>query len=332
MEEKKKLILSVLGMFALVFGCCFILFMLAIACIQTNIPFVYTVSFSLFISVIFGLEFITKYRKREIDRLIEILIFKKIATYKSDDKYKEYVREIPNDYGPAVVSLLMDYELEYEKDIAATILNLHAKKYIQIPMNGKFEDIVIINDDTKNLLTHELYVFECIKSKSKIENYKFENFVKDDTYSLGLLENKRTFYEKNLIFLLIVIVISIIIYIYCEYFIQLDSMKSVILFSVMFNVFKISVVMFIIGYLNYLQKISARGYVRTSYGKEQANLWLRLKLFLTDFSQLDKSNLVQIDIWNSYLAYALGMGIIEKEDEFTKINPGSNLRYENIEF
>jgi uncharacterized membrane protein len=329
MEEKKRLILKLVSKFFTVFVISFIIFMILFIKMYSDLSFNYLLLFSLIASGIMGFSYTMRNYDRDIDRLMELLVFKNLGTYRSDDKYKEYIRQLPGDYGPAIVSVLLDYEIEYEKDIAATILNLHAKKYIKISANGLFKDIVVIKDDVTGLQSHEVYVYECIKSKSMIENEVFEDRIKNDAYSLGLLFTKREMYKKNLIILLIIILISAIVYIYGEFFMPFHNI-NILGFAIGFQILKILDYVFIISYLTYLGKVSKREYARTTFGRKQANLWLRLRSFLNDFSQLDKSSLMQIDIWDAYLAYALGMGIIKKEDDFTKINPDIKFRYENI--
>ena len=50
-------------------------------------------------------------------------------------KYKGYYREIINEYSPAVLSFIYDFELDYKKDVVATILDLKLKNNVELNDN-----------------------------------------------------------------------------------------------------------------------------------------------------------------------------------------------------
>lgn len=90
-------------------------------------------------------------------------IYKKIRNKKiKKDAFKDFEelnREINVEYSPAILSYLMDQNIEPQKDIIATLLNLYAKKIIKIErINNKY--IFISNkQDKEKLSLEEKYVY-----------------------------------------------------------------------------------------------------------------------------------------------------------------------------
>ncbi len=51
---------------------------------------------------------------------------------------------------------------------------------------------------------------------------------------------------------------------------------------------------------------------RTAYGNEQNSMWKAFKNFLKDFSQMDKAEMPSIVIWEHYLVYAISLGVAKE--------------------
>lgn len=85
-----------------------------------------------------------------------------------------YYRELPNNYGVGVASLLMDSKLENEKDIVAVILDLCAKGYLKLNKIGdKYVISIIRNKGYSNLLFNERYIINHLIS-GDIANLNYE--------------------------------------------------------------------------------------------------------------------------------------------------------------
>ena len=80
----------------------------------------------------------------------EIIIEKEI---KLDNPYI-YYRELPNNYGIWISSILVNKTIENEKDIIACILDLCARKYLKLEkVNDKYI-ITILKNSTINLFSN----------------------------------------------------------------------------------------------------------------------------------------------------------------------------------
>lgn len=113
---------------------------------------------------------------------------KESAKVNEEDKLI-YYRELPSNYSPAIVSILCNYQLEAYKDIPAVILNLCAKRYIDIKeVNGQYEFVVLENSE--KLISHEQYVLDWIINKTTFDREKWKLLVESDACSLNLVENK----------------------------------------------------------------------------------------------------------------------------------------------
>ena len=133
---------------------------------------------------------------------------------KKDDKFIRkinpyiYYRELPNEYGIGVCSLLIDSSIENEKDIIATILNLCAKKYIKLVNDNDNYAIHILKevdsksylteeDISNNLLLNEKYVLSLLKNND-IKNINYDKWYKlclQDGMNAGIYYPDRT--ENN---------------------------------------------------------------------------------------------------------------------------------------
>ena len=99
-----------------------------------------------------------------------------------------YFRELPNNFGIGVTSLLFDSTLENEKDIVAVILDLCARKYLSLEYHGDKYTIHMLEKNPTNLLSNENYIFYALKRKTiKRINYKtWYNYCLEDGMALGL--------------------------------------------------------------------------------------------------------------------------------------------------
>ena len=83
--------------------------------------------------------------------------------YKNIKKNNPYIyyRELPNNYGIGVTSLLFDSKIENYKDIIAVILDLCAKKYLSLIKreDDKYYIKVLKNIDNE-LLSNEKYILD----------------------------------------------------------------------------------------------------------------------------------------------------------------------------
>ena len=103
-----------------------------------------------------------------------------------------YLRELPNNYGIGVNTLLMDSTIENYKDIVAVILDLCAKKYLHLEKKNNSYMIKILKDNDNNLLQNEKYIISLIKNNNikNIDYDKWYNYCLDDGRSLELYNHE----------------------------------------------------------------------------------------------------------------------------------------------
>ena len=78
---------------------------------------------------------------------------------------KEYYRDILNNHTSVELSYIDNFEIDYPKDIIATLLSLQLKNKIEINDNY----INVINNDTNELHKSEIYILNNIKD-GKVKN------------------------------------------------------------------------------------------------------------------------------------------------------------------
>ena len=117
----------------------------------------------------------------------------KKVIYKEDNIVKKtnpyiYYRELPNDYGIGVISLLVDSKLENYKDIIAVILDLCAKKYLFLEKRNNKYYIKVLKGIDNKLLSNERYILDLIISNN-IKNINYQewySYCLQDGINLGV--------------------------------------------------------------------------------------------------------------------------------------------------
>lgn len=110
-----------------------------------------------------------------------------------------YYRELPNNYGIGVNSLLYDSTMENEKDIVAVILDLCARKYLNlIKMDDKYI-VQILKRDTEGLLNNEKYVFNHILDNDlkELKYREWYMYCLEDGIDLGLYNRQEVHIKNN---------------------------------------------------------------------------------------------------------------------------------------
>lgn len=85
-----------------------------------------------------------------------------------------YYRELPNNFGIGVTTLLIDSTIENYKDIVAVILDLCARKYLSLVKQGEKYIIKILKDIDDGLLSNEKYILTLLKNND-IKNINIKN-------------------------------------------------------------------------------------------------------------------------------------------------------------
>ena len=137
----------------------------------------------LFVLIIFGGLLASKigYLKSQRDINKEEKYIKKLNPY-------IYLRELPNDLGIGISSLLNDSSIENEKDIVAVILDLCAKGYLRLDKNGDRYILKVLHEPDDHLFKNEWYIMDMIKT-GQIKNVNYNTWFDcclEDGTNLGL--------------------------------------------------------------------------------------------------------------------------------------------------
>ena len=144
-------------------------------------------------AIIFGILLISiLYGKIRVKKK-EILIEKEI---KLDNPYI-YYRELPNNFGIGISSILVNKTIENKKDIIACILDLCARKYLKLEKVDDKYIITILKNSTTNLFSNETYILKHLMSNTvqQIDYQKWHQLCVENGKQLGLFEDVK---EVNL--------------------------------------------------------------------------------------------------------------------------------------
>ena len=266
----------------------------------------------------------------------------KKVIYKEDNIVKKtnpyiYYRELPDDYGIGVISLLVDSKLENYKDIIAVILDLCAKKYLFLEkIDNKYYIKVLKGIDNK-LLSNERYILGLIISNNlKNINYQeWYSYCLQDGIDLGLYyhSDREQIDLKNEVkpkptklwkkYVKVGSFIGFIFIIFLMLFnLQYTDTAHNVLFS-LFVIFLYFVFFFFFSiYALFLSKIlntimKKNDYQRSKFynmtlnnhlsrtdkGVVELQKLLSFKNFLMDFGNIVSKSPLEVVLWDRYLSY-----------------------------
>nr|WP_241634343.1 DUF2207 domain-containing protein [Fusobacterium gastrosuis] len=235
-------------------------------------------------------------------------IFKKENKYK--DKFGKYLRELPDDYSPALAGTIMTGNINNE-EILATLLDLIRRKKIELEeVSGK--NRLVLKADTKNLRTQEntivdIYfndfgdgksvVLEDIKTRNlsistakKFEKWQYQilsemDRLKLDYESLGFI--------KGALFFIIGI----------TFFLGAGALTSI----------TENPIFILLGFMGFILIPSSFATKKPNSNLQEAKArWGAFKNFLEDYSQLEDAKISSIHLWEQYFVYAVAMRVSEK--------------------
>lgn len=242
----------------------------------------------------------------------------------------KYYRELPEDYGPAVMNKVLSpvTGMRSSYDMLATLLDMVRRKYVQVEpviKEGKKKpidyvlklvktDLSELNDSEKyfieNLIfvnTDEITLKELTKKNTKntktrekaYENYtEWGKKITKIAKQKDLLKTEKVKIGKDIFKCMLGLILVIASLIYGKLFNYED-----ILAIGMFTTFIITIELIVVGINIHDMKI------RTEKGIEHKAMWNAFERFLKDFSKLDEHDYKSIAIWEHYLVYAAALGI-----------------------
>lgn len=253
--------------------------------------------------------------------------------FKYDKEFKptfqgKYYRELPGEYTPAEMSVLMSMGSVGTRDITATLMDLVRKQQLRLNndsyiKHGFFKDKKVqdyslsINPDAPaiSLKRHETFLMDWFIGKigngnsvllDEISDYcKSASGARDFTEDYSRWQTlAKEVSEKNNFFddtcgkgRLIGV---------------LSSLAGLALGILVITGLKSAFGAVLIIQAIILMIFSGRIKRRTAYGTEQHAMWHAFKNFLKDFSSLEKAEMPAIVMWEYYLVYAISLGVAKE--------------------
>lgn len=214
-------------------------------------------------------------------------------------------REINVDYSPAVLSYLMNQEIEPKKDIIAAILNLYAKKIINIKKEGN-QYIFLKGDKEKVLSSDEKYLYDCCLENKKISIESWKKSVKEEYLKYGFSKEKENQLKKEKRYKKIFIILTIIMTLLSYKIIN----KNELIY--LFACFSVSL------FLNFIMWVFALEFQRvfidnnmylTKKGKKEIKQWLNFKKFINEYTLIEERNIEDTIIFGKYIPYAMALNV-----------------------
>lgn len=284
--------------------------------------------------------------------------------YKNIKKTNPYIyyRELPNNYGIGVTSLLFDSKIENYKDIIAVILDLCAKKYLSLIKreDGRYYIKVLKNIDNE-LLSNEKYILNLIINQNiKGINYnEWYNYCLQDGIDLGLYfhydKPKTNKYEGLVteketerlkkVHKYISIVIGLLTFII--FLIGGNLIKGLLYSLITFiGVYIVLIIPFYIVFilkgtisLGKMQKeitndIALNNHLtRTKKGINELQKLISFQKFLSDFGNFVDKNPEEVVLWDRYLSYAQVFGLTKEimNSGYKQLVDNSSFQIDNID-
>lgn len=230
---------------------------------------------------------------------------------------KGWFRDILNEYSPAQLSYVDDFEIESYENISAMLLSLKLKNKIDI-IDGK---IKVLGDDS-GLKSSESYILRNIKDgKVKLLSDGYlKSLAKEECRNAGLIQEERNKVEKikNKIFKgalgIFFMVLALQLINFIGLFLPEDSVITMLLVIIAVTIIPI-VAISRIGRIPYLisysiSKIGA--YERTQKGEEINKKIEGLKHYIQEYTSLNNKKQNELVLWEEYLIYSVLFGINKK--------------------
>ena len=239
------------------------------------------------------------------------------------NKIKEiYIRDIPVDYSPAVVSYLMNGKIEEHKDLVATLLDLSSKEILKMEIdNGKITKVIDLKNEAKikNLpsdekVAYDMFVNKITKKKIDIWKQAVYSEYKSRKFSN---ENKQNLTSSLLLLYILFIIIFVIIILIFGKNGTLSVSKNT---GELINMFMVTI--FFAAWETSLFKGFKKFFdinddneqsqfreIYTKKGAKEDDKWERFERFVKVFTNIKQAELNSVVIFEKYLAYAIALNI-----------------------
>lgn len=240
----------------------------------------------------------------------------------------KYYRELPGEYTPAEMTVLMTMGSVNSRDIMATLMDLVRKRQLFLTTGKTIKEgffgskeiddyVIMLNDRAPavELKKHEAFLMTwfigMIGDGHSVHLEEIKEFVKSRANALqfksdydkwmGLVKAKadsNNFFDETSGTGRLIGVLSGI------GFLGAGTAITFAMFTPLAIILALQGIFMIV--------FSARIRRRTAYGNEQHTMWHAFKNFLKDFSRLDKAGMPSIVLWEHYLVYAISLGVAKE--------------------
>jgi len=234
---------------------------------------------------------------------------------KSKEIVGKYLRELPNDFSPAIVAGFMTKNI-YKNAILATIVDLIRKKVLTLNNDNKRTVITLTGDIEKlspqEKLLVEIYINDLGDGKSidlksfgffhkvplkvakKFESWK--SMIQNEINQKKL--NYETFGSITLRFFILFSIIFVMSSSRLSLLISNEGNPYLILIALLLEIIMISVIGIV--------RIPKRELI------DARKKWKAFKNFLSDYSQLEEAKITSVYLWEQYFVYAIALGVSKK--------------------
>lgn len=252
-----------------------------------------------------------------------------------------YYRELPNNFGVGVTSLLFDSTIENKKDIVAVILDLCAKKYLKLEKVNDRYVIRVLKGIDAYLLANELYILSLIIDNN-LKNLDYQiwfNYCVDDGKRLDLYyyeTKRRTYYfnphdkfdkaieVNNKLKYVLSIAFGVLFFFSIKD--QYDLVTIILrtaaatfgaFIALLVIFYIINLVVLFIGMgkrssdANYENEMKNK-LTRTKKGVQELQKLYSFKAFMEDFGRFVDKNAEEVVLWDRYLSYAQVFGLTDQ--------------------
>lgn len=215
----------------------------------------------------------------------------------------KYYRDIIEKYSPATLSFILD-GMEFDKDLAASIIYLINKGYLELKQDNKItrtdkdnsglsKDLKIIcNSDVNHLLAYRRLKNKNIKEQQEAyiasqTNRQWMEQVEKEAKEDGLVIERKKYKITS--------ILSILCIIETVYTLTIEN----------YGLFFFSIFLFFLLVFLKMSAYDKNKWVKTQKGYELYSKIVGLKNYIKDFSTLSEKELKEIEIWEDYLIYAI---------------------------
>lgn len=228
---------------------------------------------------------------------------------------KEYYRDILRKYSPAELSYIDDFNIDYPKDIIATLLSLKLKNKITITNNY----VNVVDFNAIGLRKSEIYVLDNIKDGKVVLKNSLDiiKYTEDDALEDNLIVKANFNTKKTILKSIIGTILKFLLFMLIFGFVCLNIEKLnyvnisddimfilVLIFGFFMMFLFISIPFSFVKIVSYLL-IKSNSYKRTNIGEEINEKIEGLKNYIKDFSILNEREQQELMIWEDYLIYSI---------------------------